>query len=96
MFYSVQRTYFGDSPEFSAKSVLTAKVGLTQRVNVPAYVMLGHALTYEIAHVLLGSSQHATGGLMTARWTPATWRRASAGLLVFRHEEIERIRTGLR
>jgi hypothetical protein len=69
---------------------------LTQRVNTAGYVILGHALAHEIAHVLLGSSQHATGGLMEARWTPARWRLASAGLLTFRGEEIECIRAGLR
>ncbi|MBV9937007.1 MAG: hypothetical protein JO150_00765 [Acidobacteriaceae bacterium] len=69
---------------------------LTQRVNIPAYVILGHALAHEIAHVLLGSSQHATGGLIAAQWTPANWRLASAGLLAFRREEIEGIRAGLR
>jgi hypothetical protein len=68
---------------------------LTQRVNTAAYIILGHALTHEIAHVLLGSSQHAIGGLMQARWTPASWRLASAGLLAFRREEVEGIRAGL-
>jgi hypothetical protein len=69
---------------------------LTQRVNTAADVILGHALAHEIAHVVVGSSEHSRGGLMEARWTPATWRLASAGLLSFRREEIALIRTGSR
>ena len=69
---------------------------LTHRVNTAAYVILGHAMAHEIAHVLLGSSEHSEGGLMGARWTPADWRLASAGLLAFRREEIECIHAGLR
>lgn len=69
---------------------------LTQRVNTTAYVILGHAIAHEIGHVLLGSSQHATGGLMEARWTTASWHLASAGLLAFQRGAIERIRAGLR
>jgi hypothetical protein len=69
---------------------------LTQRVNAAMYVILGHAMAHEIAHVLLGSTEHSTGGLMEACWTPASWRLASAGLLAFRREEIEGMRAGLR
>jgi hypothetical protein len=64
---------------------------LTHCVNTAAYVILGHAMAHEIAHVLLGSSKHSKGGLMEARWTPADWRLAAAGLLAFRREEIEYI-----
>lgn len=68
---------------------------LTPRVNTAAYVILGHVMAHEITHVLLGSSEHSTGGLMEECWTPASWRLASAGLLAFRREETERIRAGL-
>jgi hypothetical protein len=69
---------------------------LTQLMNTAADVILGHALAHEIAHVLLGSSEHTTGGLMEARWTPASWRLASAGLMGFRREEIGLLRAGSR
>jgi hypothetical protein len=69
---------------------------LAQPVNTAAYIILGHALAHEIAHVILRSSRHATVGLMEARWTPASWHLASAGLLAFRRDEIESMRAGLR
>jgi hypothetical protein len=68
---------------------------LAHSVNEATYTILGHALAHEIGHVLLGSSEHANAGLMQARWTPATWRLASAGLLVFRSDEAERMSAGL-
>jgi hypothetical protein len=68
---------------------------LAQRVNAAIYVILGHAMAHELGHVLLGSSEHTSGGLMQARWTPTSWRLASAGLVVFDRAEITRIRTGL-
>ena len=68
---------------------------LTQRVNTAAYVILGHAMAHELGHVLLGSAEHASSGLMRASWTPASWHLASAGLLAFGCAEIERMRVGL-
>lgn len=52
-------------------------------------------MAHEIGHVLLGSADHASGGLMQARWTPAIWRLASLGLLAFTREEAERMGAGL-
>lgn len=71
-------------------------VALTQRVNTGTDVILGHAMAHEIAHVLLGSTEHSAGGLMQSCWTPASWHLASEGLLAFRREEIERMHAGLR
>jgi hypothetical protein len=65
---------------------------LTPSVPTASYIILGHALAHEIGHVLLGSSEHAHDGLMQARWNPASWRLASAGLLAFRPAEA----TGMR
>lgn len=55
------------------------------------YLVLGCAVAHEIGHVLLGSSDHATGTLMQAQWTSATWRLASMGLLAFTREQAERM-----
>jgi Zn-dependent protease with chaperone function len=68
---------------------------LTRSGNAASYVILGHALAHEIGHVLLGSSAHTTSSLMQARWNPASWRLASAGLLAFRPEEAERLDAGV-
>jgi len=80
-----QVTIFYDRVEESTRSVDTA-----------SYVVLGHALAHEIGHVLLRSSEHASVGLMQARWSPTSWRLASAGLLAFCPEEAERMCAGLR
>jgi hypothetical protein len=69
---------------------------LTRSANAASYVILGHALAHEIGHVLLGSSEHTTSGLMQARWSPATWHLATAGLLAFRREEAERLGAGVK
>jgi hypothetical protein len=69
---------------------------LTRYANIATYLILGCAMAHEIAHVLLGSSGHSIGGIMEARWTPLSWRRASAGLLAFQPEEIRRIQVGSR
>ena len=68
---------------------------LTRSLNMSASVVLGHAMAHELGHVLLGSSEHTSGGLMQACWTPATWRLASAGLMVFDRAEIKRMKTVL-
>lgn len=68
---------------------------LARSANVATYLVLGYAVAHEIGHVLLGSSEHASGGMMQARWTPATWRLASSGLLAFSRDEAEQMNAGL-
>jgi hypothetical protein len=69
---------------------------IAHSVNEPTYVIFGHALAHEIGHVLLGSSEHADGGLMQARYTPEAWRLASLGPLAFTRKQAERMDAGLR
>jgi hypothetical protein len=69
---------------------------VTRGMNAVMYVVLGHAMAHEIAHVLLGSTEHSAGGLMQNSWTSASWRLASQGLLTFRREEMERMHEGFR
>lgn len=64
---------------------------LTKSVNAPMYVILGNVIAHEMGHVLLGSSDHAKGGLMQERWGAASWRLASAGVLAFGREEAKRM-----
>jgi hypothetical protein len=40
--------------------------------------ILGHAIAHEIGHVLLGSNEHSSVGLMRARWDKADWQRVAA------------------
>jgi hypothetical protein len=69
---------------------------LSARVNTESYIILGYAMAHEIGHVLLGSSEHSEAGLMQARWTPATWRLACAGVLAFGREESKRMQVASR
>jgi hypothetical protein len=62
---------------------------LANSMNEATYIVLGHAMAHEIGHVLLGSSDHASGGMMQGAWTPAIWHLASLGLLAFTREEAE-------
>ena len=68
---------------------------LSERLNTAVYVIVGHAIAHELGHVLLGSTEHTSGGLMQGCWTPASWRLASAGLLAFDRPDRKRIRAGL-
>lgn len=56
---------------------------LARRTSIPADTILGDAMAHEIGHVLLGSSPHATAGLMQANWDAGALRLASQGLLAF-------------
>jgi hypothetical protein len=42
---------------------------LALRTRRDVAVVLGRAVAHEVAHVLLGSAQHSTRGLMRARWS---------------------------
>lgn len=68
---------------------------LTRSGNLPESVVLGHAMAHELGHVLLGSSEHTSGGLMQASWTVAAWRLASAGLIGFDRAERKRVRASV-
>lgn len=68
---------------------------LTEGLDTAAYVVLGYAMAHELGHVLLGSVEHTSGGLMQGCWTPATWRLTSQGLVGFDRAEIKRMRAGL-
>lgn len=55
--------------------------------------ILGHAMTHEIGHLLLGSEQHSHGGIMRANWDRKCLEEASRGQLFFTRNEAELIRT---
>ena len=67
---------------------------LAREVNTAPDTILGHAMAHELGHVLLGSTEHTTGGLMQGCWTPGSWHLARAGLLAFDAGQIGRIRAG--
>ena len=63
-------------------------------VDLPT--LLGHAMAHEIGHVLLGTTEHSTAGIMKARWSKADFQGAGLKVMNFttmQREEISRHRT---
>ena len=64
------------------------------RVEVPA--LLGRAAAHEIGHLLLGTSAHASSGLMRAAWTQQALRRARSEEWVFTPRDAQAMRDAVR
>jgi hypothetical protein len=56
--------------------------------------LLGAAITHEIGHVLLGSSEHSAEGIMKACWGTAEFRLLGCGRFHFTPENAEALRAG--
>ena len=50
---------------------------LARRCGVDAETLLARAVAHEIGHLLLGTSAHASSGLMRAAWSQTALRRAA-------------------
>jgi hypothetical protein len=55
-------------------------------------IVLGHAVAHEIGHLLLGSNQHSSEGIMRADWGPKDLKAAADDGLIFTSQQAERIR----
>jgi hypothetical protein len=60
--------------------------------GVDADALLAYTLTHEIGHVLLRSLEHATGGIMRARWDHASIRPAGLERMAFLPEQARQMR----
>ena len=49
--------------------------------------LLGHVMTHEIGHLLIGSHAHAPWGIMAAKWHDQELRRLEMGTLFFTAEQ---------
>ncbi len=58
-------------------------------------VVLGHAITHELGHLLLGAKSHAGYGIMSAQWTPRELALAARGQLLFSEVERRKIRLNM-
>ena len=61
-----------------------------------ADVLLGRALAHEIGHLLLGTTPHASTGLMRALWSTATLKRDNADDWLFTPADAQSTRDGVR
>ncbi len=59
-------------------------------------VLLAYSMAHEIGHVLLGSSVHAPGGIMQAKWNAESWGLASFDMVSFLPDQAKQMRQGLR
>lgn len=66
--------------------------GLARKAGVPLPLVLGHAMAHEIGHLLLGTHDHSTTGLMRAQWSSQELQRAAWGQLRFSDDESARLR----
>jgi hypothetical protein len=56
---------------------------LGRLAGISVATLLGHAMAHEIGHVLLGTTEHSSDGIMKARWGKADYQRAAMGFLEF-------------
>jgi hypothetical protein len=58
-------------------------------------VLLGRTIAHELAHLLMGTTEHATHGLMRARWSRAELERDHQRDWMLSRDEGKRMRRGL-
>ncbi len=63
--------------------------------EVPAGIILGHAIAHELGHLLLHSMEHSRTGIMRSRWGKEDLLRAQKGTLLFTTEQVTTMRPGL-
>ncbi len=70
---------------------------LADRHGAPAElpVILAHAITHEVGHLLLGSASHSPTGIMCAHWDRDYLHRALMGRQSFNPDQSKRIRSEL-
>jgi hypothetical protein len=75
---------------------VTRVATLAHRCGVDVQTLLARAVAHEIGHLLLGTSAHASSGLMRAAWAPAALRRAAAEDWRFTAPDARAIREAVR
>jgi len=68
---------------------------LAQLAGVDAGRLLGRAMAHEVAHLLLGTTRHASLGLMRGTWTTGELRREQPRDWILMSDDIDGVRRGL-
>jgi hypothetical protein len=63
--------------------------------NLPYAIVLAHVIAHEIGHVLLRTSEHSSGGLMSAVWSDAHYAWMSRSLMFFNRRQATVMRSEL-
>jgi hypothetical protein len=66
------------------------------RCHVDGQALLGRAVAHEVGHLLLGTSSHASAGLMRAAWSQKTLQRDRQDDWVFSSDDARAIREAVR
>jgi len=61
----------------------------------PMSLLLAHVIAHEIGHVLLRSTEHSKGGLMSSHWNEHEFSLMPIGALLFSREQSRQIRRSL-
>jgi len=69
---------------------------LAEEARCPRAIVLGHAMAHELGHLLLGTLEHSSQGLMRARWNGEDLRLAQRRSFRFLPQQAEQIHAGLR
>jgi hypothetical protein len=62
-----------------------------QLMGLDAEIVLGHTMAHEIGHLLLGSKNHASQGIMRPTWGARDIHLAKTGVLGFTDAQAERM-----
>jgi hypothetical protein len=68
---------------------------LAQLAGGDAGRLLGRAIAHEVAHLLLGTTRHASVGLMRGTWTTGELRREQPRDWILMSDDIDGVRRGL-
>jgi hypothetical protein len=66
-----------------------------RRHAIESWVVLGHAIAHEVAHLIIPQYGHSSEGLMKAIWDRGDYVRAAQGQLRFSREQAALIRAAL-
>jgi hypothetical protein len=69
---------------------------LAVRCRIDVRTLLGRAVAHEIGHLLLGTSAHASSGLMRAAWPQHALRRERPDTWTFTADDAQAIRDAVR
>jgi hypothetical protein len=69
---------------------------LAERCRIDVHTLLGRAVAHEIGHLLLGTSAHASSGLMRAAWPQRALRRERPETWAFTADDARAIRDAVR
>ena len=69
---------------------------LADRRGMRLGVILGHLAAHELGHLLLGAGSHSSTGIMHVPWHLKELDTIAQGLMLFRPQEAERMRTNIR